>query len=117
MKLEQGFDGHYPTRKIAIHKLVQQTEPVPFEGKGIVFKGYVQADKSYTAQVDLLIDGKVAKSISLPANQTTRRDEVAYAFALPAGQHTAALRWQNPADGAKVHVTEALVFSHPPVKH
>lgn len=116
VRLEQGFPGHYPTKKMGIHKLVEQTEPVKFDGKGIVFKGYVQADKNYVAQVDLLIDGKVAKSVNLPANQTTRRDEVAYAFALPEGSHTAALRWKNPADGAKVHVTEALVFSHPPAK-
>lgn len=117
VRLEQGFSGHYPSQKIPIHKQIRETEAVKFEGKGIVFKGYVQGKKEYTAEVDLLVDGKVAKSVSLPANHTTRRDEVAYVFELPAGSHTAALRWKNPHDSAKIQVLEALVFSHPPAKH
>ncbi|MGE7773971.1 ADP-ribosylglycohydrolase family protein [Chitinophaga sp. NPDC101104] len=117
VRLEQGFNSHHPTQKIAVHKLLQHTEPIRFDGKGIVVKGYVEGDQNYAAEVELLIDGKVAKSVSLPASLTTRRNEVAHAFTLPAGNHTATLRWKNPADGVKVNVTEVLVFSHPPAKN
>ncbi|MGX5820896.1 ADP-ribosylglycohydrolase family protein [Chitinophaga lutea] len=116
VRLEQGFPGHYPTGKVAISKPIQQMEPMPFTGNAIVFKGHVQGPAGYAAEVELIIDGKVLQSSRLPTGHTIRRDEVAFAFALPAGKHTASLRWKNPKDDVKVQLSEALVFSHPPVK-
>ncbi len=117
VRLEQGFPGHYPTKKMGVHKLIGETGAIAFEGNGIVIKGYMQGPAAYVAEVELMIDGKKHNSVKLPLNQTTRRDEVAYAFDLPAGKHTATLRWVNPGDGVKFHITEALLFSHPPAGH
>ncbi|QEC51325.1 ADP-ribosylglycohydrolase [Anseongella ginsenosidimutans] len=116
VRLEAGFEGHYPTRKAWIRKTIEQVGSFDFEGKGIIFKGSVTGPEEYVALVDMYIDGKLAESVKLPANHNTRRDEIGFKFNLPHGRHTVVFEWKNPAEGVKIQVTEALVFGNVPVQ-
>lgn len=114
--LEVSFAGLYPTKQIKENKPLTGTKEITFEGKGIIFNGWIKGDKNYVAKVKLFIDGQLAEEAELPADFRTRRNEISYKFDIPYGKHTATLKWENPEKGAEINITDILIYSDEPPK-
>jgi len=114
VKLEQSFEGLFPVSKVAINKQVSQMTEFPFDGTGVVFRGYVQSpDSDYIARVEMLIDGSTVETASLPvATSNARRNDLFWKYQLPKGKHIAAFKWHNPKSNATVSFTDAVIYSN-----
>ncbi|MDR3194485.1 MAG: ADP-ribosylglycohydrolase family protein [Tannerella sp.] len=117
VRYEKGFEGHYPSGRIALNKSVTALDPVTFEGIGIVFRGNVRGGGSdYEAQVEMSIDGEPVENALLPVSYRTRRNELFWKYQLPKGKHTVTFRWLNPDDAVSVQFGEALIYNDAPLK-
>jgi len=118
VRFEKAFEGHFPTKKIGIHKNLYQSPEFEFEGIGFVVGGRVQCnDLSYVAEVEVYVDGQLMETAKLPADFRTRRHELTWKYQLPKGKHKVSLKWLNPRSDASVNATEALIYSDAPAIH
>ena len=111
VRLEQSFPNLKPRERVNIRKSL--TEPSTFEADcaGLLICGEVKsADKSYIAEVEITIDGKIKEIVKMPANWTIRRFEVYHNFELAAGHHTVQMRWLNPTKEATLNVYDVLLL-------
>jgi hypothetical protein len=98
VKLEIGFEGHYPIEKkmLSFGKLdlnVNKDETT-FEFEGIGFavngdiKGYSDGkDGFYTLEAELYVDDELVSTSKLPNNYTTRKNTLFWKYQLPNGKH------------------------------
>jgi len=115
VKYEKSFEGLFPTNKIEIRTSISKIPEIIFEGKGIVFKGYVQSsDPDYVAKAEMYIDGKLMEKANLPARYQLRRNDLFWNYQLSKGKHTATFKWLNPQTNASVNFTDAIVYSEVP---
>jgi len=120
VRYEKAFEGHFPVEKINIRRNINPTAEFEFEGTGFVAKGGVRCnDRTYEANVEVYVDGKIIETAKLPANSTTRRNELTWKYQLPKGKHKVSFKWLNPRPDASVSTSEALIYSDAPaiVKH
>ena len=101
VKYEKCFEGIAPTKKEPINKpLTSQGFKYDFEGSGILvsaqFPGKRKSTGDYVAEVEVLIDGKLAELVKFPADFLVRKLDLFWNFDLPEGKHTLELKLKNP---------------------
>lgn len=113
---EESFPGYYPTKIVRWSKNQEQkVENFAFNGKGIVINGSVSGPSDYVAEIELIIDGKVAEKTTLPVDYHKRRyEQLSFAFELPMGDHVATLKWLNPKKEAAMKINSVLVYGDAP---
>lgn len=118
VRLEQGFEGHYPIKRDDFkNKTIETMGEYKFNGIGVVFTGRVKTDdKAYVVNLEVYIDGKLSKTMTLPANKN-RSDEIFWKYQLPKAEHVVTFKWLNPRKDVTIGVTSALVYSDQPVDH
>ena len=116
VRLEQSFEGHWPVAKKNINKTLADLGEFSFEGKGAVFsyrfvlpKGYSVTD--YKAQVEVLVDGALYKTVSLPASGNGRGTELCQIWDLPLGEHKVSFNWTNKTSDLDLIVGFANIFT------
>ena len=115
VRLEKGFEGLYPVERIHVNRNVTNLNQVTIEGTGVVFKGHVNSAKeSYTAQVEMYMDGEFVETANLPAAFRTRRHDLFWKYQIPKGKHIFTFKWLNPEPGVSIRFTDALVYSDNP---
>ncbi len=93
----------------------QKVENFAFTGKGIVINGNLNGPWDYVAEIELIVDGKVAEKASLPVNYHDRRyEQLSYTFDLPMGDHVATLKWLNPVKDASMQIKNVVVYGDVP---
>jgi hypothetical protein len=118
VRYEKAFEGHYPVKKINIHKDMHQSPEIEFDGIGFVVKGAVRCgDQDYVASVEVYLDGQWMETARLPANYTVRRHELTWKYQLPKGKHKVSFKWLNPEPGAGISISEAVIYSDAPAVH
>ncbi len=118
VRLEQSFEGHYPTGRLLINKGLTEAETFRFNGKGFVVKGYAkpknQSAESYTGNfafvADLYVDGVLAETANLPADFTHRRHELFWKYQLPDHDHQVEIKLRNPSPDFEIRISEVLVY-------
>jgi hypothetical protein len=112
VRYEKGFEGHIPVKRFNIHKNIDQSPEFEFEGIGFVVKGGVRCnDKSYVANVEVYLDGKLMETAKLPANNLTRRHDLTWKYQIPKGSHKVSFKWLNPRPDATVNASEAIIYA------
>lgn len=115
VRFEKSFENMYPVRRLNLNKLADDVKDYEFEGTGFVIRGSVKANHSdYVARLSVSIDGKTVETVQLPANFTSRRQEICWRYQLPDGKHVLTLHWENPEEGALVHCGEMLIYASQP---
>ncbi|NWJ52795.1 MAG: ADP-ribosylglycohydrolase family protein [Bacteroidetes bacterium] len=121
VRMEKSFEGHFPIERRVIDKQLSDNIQIEFEGNGIVLKGNTfeiengKADQSYVAKAEVTIDNQLIETIKMPLSYTTRKHEVFWKYELPNKKHTMKIKWLNPEKLVNVKVTEAIVYSTPPI--
>lgn len=117
VRLEKSFENMYPTMRRNLNRMAEKFDKFEFEGTGFVMRGSVKAkDNAYVARVSIYVDGELVEEAKLPADFTTRRQEICWKYQLPKGKHTLTLKWNNPEKDAMVHCGEIIVYSDAPMQ-
>lgn len=119
VRLEQSFEGVYPTAKIPVQWNDQKDDlSFSFEGTGFVVRGDAaqwESTSDYVINADLYIDDKKTETLKMPVAFTTRKYDLAFRYDLPKGKHSVHLKITNPSADHKLQVWEAIIFSDKPV--
>jgi hypothetical protein len=109
---EKSFEGLFPTSKIEIKTSILKVPALKFKGNAIVFRGFVQSsDTSYTAKVEMFIDGRLIEKVGLPSKYQIRRNDLFWCYKLKQGDHTVTFKWLNAQSYASVNFSDAIVYS------
>ena len=100
VRLEQNFEGHYPVARKDIKKSYSQVGDYAFEGKGAVLTYHFDLptpydSKGYEAVVDVIVDGQVNKTVSLPTAGRGQTRELCCVWDLTPGEHKISFDWKN----------------------
>ena len=117
VKLEVGFEGHYPKERTEIGKQLNANNAellVEFTGNGFALTGSAQKEESLddeVMQLEMSIDGGEAEAFTMPTNFSKRRHEVAWKYQLPEGKHSVLVHLINPATGYRVDVGDLITYT------
>ena len=116
VRYEKAFEGHYPISKNQINRRINEIpDGIEFEGIGFVVRGGINcSDKSYVGEVEIFVDGERIETARFPADNATRRNDVAWKYQLPKGKHKITFNWLNPRPDANIRVQDALIYSDAP---
>jgi hypothetical protein len=119
VKLEQGFEGHYPLTKTPLKWSANKDEfSFDFDGIGFMVRGETSKsddESAYVFNADLYIDGKMVEQIKLPVSFTTRRFDICWKYQMPKGKHTVRLKITNPAKENGLRAYDAIIYTDQPV--
>jgi hypothetical protein len=116
VKLEIGFDGHYPIEKKRLGAALTGETALDFEGIGFVVNGNVvkTGDTEYVFKVEVSIDGRTIETVNLPSLVTQRRESLFWRYRLQPGKHHVKFKVLNPTDTAAIELTYALIYGDRP---
>ena len=120
VRLEQGFEGHWPVSREGLDLFVGDFDAITFNGNGIVLSYRMPMDNSgYSAQVEVYLDGKLDQTVILPTNNNKRRLELYHKYGLPIGEHRISMKVLNPDRLHPIEIVSKLVYSDAPlpIKH
>ena len=115
VRLEQGFEGHWPLKREDIKDHIDNCGEISFTGNGVVFTYLMPMDNSgYEAKVEVTLDGKVDKTVVLPAANNRRSLELYFKYGLPVGDHKVSFKVLNPDRLHPIEVRSKIVYSDKP---
>ncbi len=118
VRLEKGFEGHYPVERRRLGISMTKEASFEFEGIGFAVTGRVQqsTEGDHTFEVRMSIDGKQVETSPLPTDLNKRKVTPFWRYGLPKGEHTVKLEVLNPWEGGEIRLAELIVYSDRPVK-
>ena len=113
VRLEQGFEGHWPTDVITLEKYLQEgPASFDFKGKGLTITYSMQfSGEGYNAELAVSIDGKPAEKIVLPDTYLTRKNEIFSIWDMEDTDHHVEITWLNPDPGHRLIAGQAFIYS------
>jgi hypothetical protein len=87
---------------------------ISFAGTGLIVRGGIggKPEKDFVGELEVSIDGVVDRVVKLPVDFRTRTAELYWNVEIPAGDHTATLRWLNPQKDAGIEVRGYIEFTN-----
>ncbi|MFC1692400.1 ADP-ribosylglycohydrolase family protein [Candidatus Latescibacterota bacterium] len=118
VKLEVGFQDHYPVELKRLNKVFNDEASFEFDGVGFSTTGEARrtGKEEYTFKVEMYIDGKLVETTSLPTKHTIRKHSPFWKYQLPKGHHRVQLKVLNPSDKAEIGIRDAVIYSDKPSK-
>ncbi|MFC2083518.1 ADP-ribosylglycohydrolase family protein [Bacteroidota bacterium] len=117
VKLEVGFEGHFPVEREWQMKEIEKEFSFDFEGIGFAITGEAekQQEDDYTFETELYVDKKLISTSSLPTNYTTRKNTLFWKYQLPIGKHNVRIVILNPTDKAVLNIGYIVIYNDKPV--
>jgi hypothetical protein len=121
VRLEVGFEGHYPVEKKDLNISLTDEASFEFEGIGFAVSGAATGSgkgsnrTEYVFEVEMVIDGKLATTTKLPTNTIKRKFIPFWKYQLPMGKHEVRLKVLNPTDKAGIRLSNAIIYSDKPL--
>ena len=133
VKLEVGFEGHFPVDKFTpglrsidnlpmLRNLDENNRELAFDFEGIGFAltgAAVKLDPEHidhTFELEMYIDGELVEKFDMPTDHRTRKFEIAWKYQLPEGRHQVKIQVQNPVKGYQVRVGDLITYGSEEVK-
>ncbi|MGB5847656.1 MAG: ADP-ribosylglycohydrolase family protein [Ignavibacteriaceae bacterium] len=117
VKLEVGFERHFPVERIQDIKKTGNEFMFDFEGVGFAVTGNVEAkEDSHVIEAELYIDRNLISSSLLPANEIKRKNTLFWKYQLPMGKHNVSIKILNPTVDAELLIRDAVIYSNKPSK-
>lgn len=111
VRYEVSFPGITPAKRMPINIELTDTYTLTADCAGILINGAVKAPKDYVAELEVTLDGGSPQRFTMPASYRLRRLDIYWNFELKQKSHTVTLRWLNPVEGAKIKVTDAVLYN------
>ena len=118
VKLEQGFEGHFPKERKKIGTTLSPDKKeieVEFTGNGFVIQGRAnktaKENEDSVAELEMTIDNGNPEKILMPTNFAKRKHELGWKYQLTDEKHSVKVRLLNPDSKFKVDVGDLIVYS------
>ena len=113
VRLEVGFEGHYPVERKDLKINLTDEASFEFEGIGFAVSGKATTNTTidHIFDVEMYIDGTLAAKTRLPTNFTRRKFIPFWKYQLPTGKHTVRFKVLNPRDKADIRLENAVIYS------
>jgi len=113
VKLEVGFEGHYPIERKSLNIKLQKEFSFEFNGIGFAVNGDANklGEEDYIFDTELYVDGKLISSPKLPTNFTIRTETLFWKYQIPKGKHTVTVKILNSSDKAELNLNDAVIYS------
>lgn len=123
VRLEQGFEGHYPIEKRSVDQELKGEYTFEFDGIGFVILGYCDPKEGSSwnyrgnsfASVELYIDNEKVETGKLPANYVTRRYDLFWKYQLEKKKHTVTVKLVDPNPALHVEISGIIVYDSKPI--
>lgn len=115
-RYEKSFEGMIPSQKVSLDSMpIDQVGEIRFQGCGIVVTGGLTTeDQAYVAEVETYIDGKLVKTMKLPASFHDRSNDLYWNYELEEAEHVLSFKFLNPKKDVKTSVSEYIVYRKEP---
>lgn len=119
VRLEIGFENHFPVERKALNERSGQSIEFEFDGIGFVTTGGVRKndEEDKTIDVDVWIDGQLVESVTLSSEWINRRESMFWKYQLPKGHHKVEIKVKNPDKNIEIEINDMIVYDDKPVKH
>ena len=116
VKLEIGFEGHYPIERRPLNAKLKNEYSFEFDGIGFALNGEARklGAEDYIFDTELYIDGKLISSPKLPTNFTIRTETLFWKYQIPKGKHTVTIKNLNETDKAELNLNDVVIYSDKP---
>ena len=119
VRLEQSFEGHYPSERRRLDMVIDKEFTIEFEGIGFALGGQAKPiDKSFGDYIgpeaftlELSIDGQKSQTVKLPANFHDRRQELFWKYQLEKGKHQLLLNVIGAPKGFELKARDLIVYN------
>jgi len=117
VKLEVGFEGHFPKEKTGLDKYLDCKTPeisFEFEGNGFALAGQSErttGSGEHNSKIEMYLDGKKLDVFEMSTDFLIRRHELGWAYQLPEGKHQVSFKILNPKDGFRIWVRELITYT------
>lgn len=121
VKLEVGFEGHYPLEKKELNITLNDEASFEFEGIGFAVRGNAGGRRGggsaqdHIFKVEMYIDGDLVETTNLPVNYIKRKFVPFWKYQLPMGKHTVRLKVLNPTDKTVIRLSHVIIYSNKPL--
>jgi hypothetical protein len=116
VRLEVGFEGHYPVERKRFDDEIKEEYSFEFDGIGFALNGSANkvGNDDYVFETEMYTDGKLIYTSNLPTNYTKRKNTLFWAYQLEPGKHIVTIKILNPTDKAKLNVRDAVIYNDKP---
>ncbi|MEN8116029.1 MAG: ADP-ribosylglycohydrolase family protein [Bacteroidota bacterium] len=115
VKLEAGFEGHFPVERKDIRQKINQETPeliLEFTGNGFALTGWAVSNTGDAEiKLEMSIDGGEAEEFVMPTTFRTRKHELAWKYQLQEGKHKVSIKMLNPEKGLQIDVGDLIMYS------
>jgi hypothetical protein len=115
VKLEVGFEGHYPVERVPARKTLNAKSPeftLTFSGNGFALQGWAKSnDDKEEIDIEVTVDEGNPERFTMPTAFQTRKHELAWKYQLPEGEHKVTVKMLNQNPGMWVDVGDLIVYS------
>ena len=114
---EESFAGIEPCERRVLKRVVTDRMTVGFDGCGAVLMGAVRrlgldGDDSYTALLEVSIDGRPFERVEMPYDYIKRKYDIFHTYDLADGHHELTLRWTNRDKNYVIDAKEMVVYTN-----
>jgi hypothetical protein len=118
VRLEQAFPGLVPAEKKRVSVNVANEHEITFSGTGFVLRGESRPNAmsnwdyegDFAFDAEMYLDGQPAERVRLPANHSSRRNEVFWRYELPEGTHTVKVKVLNPHPDFRLELWDMIIY-------
>ncbi len=116
VRLEIGFANHFPVERRRVNKSFHDQFEFEFDGIGFVATGGVRNNgkKDRTIEIDMLIDGEKAESLTLSTEWIDRRESAFWKYELPKGKHIVRLEIKNSPKDIEFEINDVIIYDNQP---
>jgi len=120
VKLEKGFEGHFPVKRISIAREDQilsaskSEYTFGFEGIGFILNGTSNKNEHVTdavQQSNVFLNGTLVETVHLPTSFTTRRHDICWKYNLPNQKHEVKIQLVNPQKDYHLWLNQAIIYN------
>ena len=120
VRLEVGFEGHYPLEKKVLNIDLTDEASFEFEGIGFAASGAAaprerDSEVDHTFEVEVTIDGVLTETTSLSTKTIKRKFIPFWKYQLPKGKHVVQLKVLNPTTEASIKLSDAIIYTDKPM--
>jgi hypothetical protein len=111
--LEVNFAGHRPVARVPLDLDLGSEGSFRFKGIGFAVNGeaVAAAGIKHVFRAELLVDGRSAGILDLPTERRLRNPTPFWAYGLAPGEHEVLVRVLNPAEGARLRLSDAVIYA------
>ena len=113
VRLEVGFEGHYPVKRDRLGIDLKDETEFEFEGIGFAVTGQAvkKGKEDCTFEVEMVIDEKSVEKTRLPTENLIRKNTLFWRYQLPMARHKVRLKILNPSDKAVIALNDLIIYA------